>query len=119
MPQQIAKLEAVDEGVVFIPTKDNIIVRPAETPEYKGRIIIPGIAKDNFPITGYVIDVGGNLLDDEGNWVTEYKKGDKVVFSKYAGYAITLDNNTRLFILKDSDILLILSDDLKIKDDPS
>jgi len=70
----------------------------------KGGIILPDTAKEK-PQRGEVIAVGPGRLDENGKRVTmEVKKGDKVVYAKYAGTDITV-NDEELLILRESDIL--------------
>ncbi len=87
------------------PLSDRVLVRPIDPPEVKkGGIIIPDTAKEK-PQEGEVIAVGKGRLTDAGERVTpEVKKGDKVLFRKYAGTEINiLDEN--YLILNESEIL--------------
>jgi len=80
-------------------------VKPLDEPEKKkGSIIIPDTAKEK-PQQGEVIAVGkGRLLDSGERAALEVKKGDKVLFRKYSGTEIDIDNDKYL-ILGESDIL--------------
>ena len=70
----------------------------------KGGIILPDTAKEK-PQRGVVIAVGPGRLDDEGKRIPmEVKKGDKVIYSKYAGSEIKQDDE-EVLILRESDIL--------------
>jgi len=70
----------------------------------KGGIILPDTAKEK-PQRGVVIAVGPGRLDEEGKRIPmEVKKGDKVIYSKYAGSEIK-QNNEEVLILRESDIL--------------
>jgi len=87
------------------PLGDRVLVKPIDEPEKKkGSIIIPDTAKEK-PQQGEVIAVGkGRLLDSGERAALEVKKGDKVLFRKYSGTEIDIDNDKYL-ILGESDIL--------------
>ena len=90
------------------PLHDRLIVRRIEEKEtVKGGIIIPDSAKEK-PQEGEVIAVGEGRLDDSGKRIPmQVKKGDKVLFAKYAGSDIKLDDQDHLIVLE-SDILGII-----------
>jgi len=87
------------------PLADRILVRPIKRDEVtKGGIILPDTAKEK-PQEGEVIAVGPGKLSEDGKRLEmEVKKGDRVVFAKYAGTEIKLDDE-ELLILRDSDVL--------------
>jgi len=90
------------------PLQDRIIVKRMEGEEKtKGGIIIPDSAKEK-PMEGKVIAVGPGKLNDKGTRVApEVKAGDKVLFGKYAGTEIKIENEEHL-ILREDDILGII-----------
>ncbi len=90
------------------PLADRVIVERIEEEEVKkGGIILPDTAKEK-PIKGKVIAVGPGRLDDKGNRVPmEVKKGDVVLFGKYAGQEIKIDNKEYL-IMREDEILAII-----------
>ena len=90
------------------PLHDRILVRRVEQQEaQKGNIIIPDTAKEK-PQEGEVVAVGnGKILDDGTKLTPELKKGDRVLFGKYAGNEIKIDDQEYL-ILREDDILAIL-----------
>lgn len=90
------------------PLQDRIIVkRLAEEEKTKGGIIIPDTAKEK-PLEGQVIAVGnGRILEDGKVRPLDIKKGDKVLFGKYAGTEIKIDGTEHL-ILREEDVLAIL-----------
>jgi chaperonin GroES len=90
------------------PLQDRIIVkRLAEEEKTKGGIIIPDTAKEK-PLEGAVIAVGnGRILEDGKVRPLDIKKGDKVLFGKYAGTEIKLDGTDHL-ILREEDILAVI-----------
>ena len=94
--------------MAFRPLGDRVLVkRVEEEQKTKGGIIIPDTAKEK-PQEGEVIAVGEGRLDDSGKRIPmQVKKGDKVLFAKYAGSDIKLDDQDHLIVLE-SDILGII-----------
>jgi chaperonin GroES len=90
------------------PLQDRLIVkRVKEDEKTKGGIIIPDTAKEK-PIEGEVIAVGnGKTLDDGKLRPLEVKKGDRVLFGKYAGTEVKLDGEEHL-ILREDDVLGVI-----------
>ena len=91
------------------PLGDRVVVKPMTEEEVtKGGIILPDTAKEK-PQRGEIIAVGpGRLGDDGKRIVMDVKKGDKVLYSKYAGTEIKIDDD-ELLVLRESDILAKLS----------
>ncbi len=90
------------------PLRDRLIVRRLTSEEKtKGGIIIPDSAKEK-PLEGEVLAVGnGKVLADGKIVPLEVKKGDKVLFGKYAGSEVKVDNE-ELLMLKEEDLLGII-----------
>jgi chaperonin GroES len=90
------------------PLHDRILVkRIEEESKSSGGIIIPDSAKEK-PAEGKVIAVGGGKLDDDGEPIPlAVKKGDRVLFSKYAGTEVNLDGGEHL-IIREDDVLCVL-----------
>jgi|UniRef100_A0A7V5Y0D1 chaperonin GroES len=90
------------------PLADRVVVERIEEEEVKkGGIILPDTAKEK-PIKGKVVAVGPGRLDDKGNRIPmEVKKGDIVLFGKYAGQEIKIDNKEYL-IMREDEILAII-----------
>jgi len=85
------------------PLADRVLVKPAEAEEKTvGGIIIPDSAKEK-PLKGEVIAVGNGTKDEE----MVLKKGDKVLYGKYAGTEIELDGD-KFLIMRQSDVLAII-----------
>ena len=91
------------------PLHDRILVKRVEEKEtVKGGIIIPDSAKEK-PQEGTVIAVGAGKLDEDGKRIPlEVKAGDKVLFGKYSGNEIKIDDVEHV-ILREDDILGIIS----------
>ncbi|MGB9627923.1 MAG: co-chaperone GroES [Thermodesulfobacteriota bacterium] len=90
------------------PLHDRIIVKRMEEEEKtKGGIIIPDTAKEK-PFEGKVIAVGDGKVKEDGTKIPmEVKKGDKILFSKYAGSDVKIDGEDYL-IMKEEDVLAII-----------
>lgn len=90
------------------PLHDRVLVkRLAEEEKSKGGIIIPDTAKEK-PIQGEVIAVGkGRIADDGKVRALDVKKGDKVLFGKYAGTEIRIEGDEFL-MMREEDILGIV-----------
>lgn len=90
------------------PLYDRVLVKPLEEAEVKkGGIIIPDTAKEK-PQQGEVIEVGEGRHTDDGKILPlKVAKGNKILFSKYAGTEIEVDLEKYL-ILRESDILAII-----------
>jgi len=90
------------------PLYDRIMVEVLEAKEKtKGGIVLPDTAKEK-PQEAKVIAVGNGRVSDDGKAVPlKVKAGDKVLFGKYSGTEITVDDKEYL-ILKEEDILAIV-----------
>jgi chaperonin GroES len=92
------------------PLGNRVVVEPIEQEEITaGGIVLPETAKEK-PQKGTILSVGPGERDEDGDRIPmDVKEGDTVLFAKYAGTEIKL-NNKKLLILKESDILAILTD---------
>jgi len=90
------------------PLHDRIIVKRIKEEETtKGGIIIPDTAKEK-PSEGKVIAVGnGKILENGKLQPLEVKKGNKVLFGKYAGTEVKIDGEEHL-IMREEDIIAIV-----------
>ncbi|MEA3313592.1 MAG: co-chaperone GroES [Caldisericota bacterium] len=90
------------------PIGDHLAVQIEESEEKtKSGIVLPDTAKEK-PQKGKVVAVGSGRMLDSGKKVPlEVKKGDMVIFSKYAGTEVKLEGEKYL-ILSENDILAIL-----------
>lgn len=90
------------------PLNDRVLVlRVDEEQKTAGGIIIPDTAKEK-PYEGKVIAAGPGKIDDNGKRVPlEVKKGDRVLFSKYAGTEIKIKGVEHL-MMREDDILGII-----------
>ena len=90
------------------PLQDRVIIRRIEEGEQiRGGIIIPDSAKEK-PQEGEVIAVGaGKKLDSGERVALDVKEGDRVLFGKYAGTEVKLDDQDYL-IMREDDILGVI-----------
>ena len=92
----------------FKPLADRVAVKLVAHEEKIGSIIIPDTAKER-PVQGEVISVGSGLRDNAGNLIPlEVKVGDIVLFGKWSGTEIKV-NNQELLIMKESDIMGVVT----------
>ena len=79
-------------------------LRLDETPQ--GGIILPDSAREN-PLQGEVLATGPGALNDNGiRTALDVKKGDRIIFGKYAGNEIKLDGE-EYQLLRETDILAV------------
>lgn len=90
------------------PIRDRVLVKPIEeTNVTKSGIVIPDNAAEK-PIQGKVLAIGtGKLLDNGTVIPLVVKPGDTVLYGKYAGTTVKLDNNDHI-VLKEDDILAVV-----------
>jgi chaperonin GroES len=90
------------------PLQDRILVqRIEEEKTTKGGIIIPDTAKEK-PAEGKVAAVGNGKVGEDGKRIAlEIKKGDRILFGKYAGTEVKIEGEEYL-ILREDDVLGII-----------
>jgi len=95
------------------PLHDRLIVqRLDEGEQTSGRIIIPDTAKEK-PQKGRVVAAGDGKVNDEGKRVPlDIKKGDLILFGKYASQEIKLDGEEFL-IMREDDVLAVIDGEKK------
>ena len=100
--------EATLTKVKIQPLGDRVLVKPAEQKETKrGGIIIPDSAKEK-PQEGLVMATGKGKTADDGKIIAmDVKAGDKILYGKYSGSEIKLDDEDYLIMHQD-DILGVL-----------
>jgi len=91
------------------PLADRVVIKPQEREEKtKGGIFLPDTASKEKPQQGTVVAVGDGRLDDSGKRIPmSVSTGDTVLFAKYAGTEVRLDDVDYL-ILAEKDILGIV-----------
>lgn len=95
-------------AVKIKPLADRILVKRIEEEETKkGGIIIPDTAREK-PQQGEVIAVGPGRVDEQGKRIPmEVKVGDRILFGKYAGTEVKIDEEEYL-IMREDDVLGII-----------
>ncbi len=90
------------------PLGDRVVIKVSEGDmKTASGIVLPDTAKEK-PQEGEVVAVGtGKMLDNGTRAQMEVKTGDKVIFSKYSGSEVKVDEQNYL-IVRESDILAIL-----------
>lgn len=96
------------EKIKIRPLHDRVIVRREEEEQLSaGGIVIPDTAKEK-PIRGIIVAVGtGKILDNGDARALAVKVGDKVLFGKYAGTEVKIDNQD-LLVLREEDLMGII-----------
>ncbi|MCX6063774.1 MAG: co-chaperone GroES [Caldiserica bacterium] len=92
----------------LVPIGDHVVIKVEKTTEtVKSGIVLPESAKEK-PQQGTVMAVGSGVMLDNGTRIPlEVKEGDKVVYSKYSGNEIKLDDEEYV-VLSQHDILAIV-----------
>ncbi len=95
-------------SVKIQPLGDRVVVQREEAEEVTaGGIVLPDSAKDK-PTRGKVVSVGqGRLLDDGSRKGLQVKKGDRILFSSYAGEQFKLGTE-ELLLMREEDILAVI-----------
>ena len=90
------------------PLADRVVVRAQEeTEQMRGGLFIPDTAKEK-PMQGEVIAVGPGRYEKDKRVPMELKVGDKVLYGKYSGTEVTIDNEP-LLILREADVLAVVN----------
>src|SRR2546423_4575708 len=91
------------------PLGDRVVVQPGEAEEVTpGGLLLPQTAQEK-PQQGIVMAVGTGRRDENGKLITmDVKVDDKVLYSKYGGIEIKV-NNKKVLIIKETDILAIVT----------
>jgi chaperonin GroES len=90
------------------PLSDRVVVRALEeTEQLRGGLFIPDPAKEK-PQQGEIISVGPGKYEDGKLVPMTVKVGDKVLYGKYSGTEVTLDDE-QFLILRESDVLAVIS----------
>ena len=99
---------ATKTSTTVSPLADRVVVRALEEAEQmRGGLFIPDTAKEK-PMQGEVIAVGPGRYEKDKRVPMELKVGDKVLYGKYSGTEVTIDNEP-LLILREADVLAVVS----------
>ncbi len=96
--------------MAFRPLHDRVLVEPLDAEEKTaGGIIIPDTAQEK-PMEGKIVAVGTGYKGDDGKVTAlDVKKGDTVLYGKFAGTEVRIDGKD-LLIVKETDILAVIED---------
>ncbi len=90
------------------PLADRVVVKAMEETEQKrGGLYIPDTAKEK-PQQGEIVAAGPGRFDEGTRVPMEVKVGDRILYGKYSGTEVTIDNEP-LLILRESDVLAVIS----------
>ena len=90
------------------PLADRVVIRALEEAEQmRGGLYIPDTAKEK-PQQGEIIAVGPGRYEKNVRVPMELKTGDRVLYGKYSGSEVTIDNEQYL-ILRESDVLAVIN----------
>jgi chaperonin GroES len=103
-------VETLEKSLVkmITPLQDRIIVkRAAEEEKSKGGIVIPDTAKEK-PVRGFIVAVGpGKQLETGKIHLMSLKVGDEILFGKYAGTEVKLDNEEYI-VMREDDVIALM-----------
>ena len=89
------------------PLGDRVVVRPLEEAEQmRGGLFIPDTAKEK-PQEGEIVAVGPGRFEKGDRVPMELKVGQKVLYGKYSGTEVTIDDE-QLLIIKEPDVLAVI-----------
>ena len=95
-------------SVKVAPLADRVVIKAMEeTESMRGGLYIPDTAKEK-PQQGEIVAVGPGRFDEGKRVPMDVKVGDKVLYGKYSGTEVTLDNEQYL-ILRESDVLAVIN----------
>ena len=99
---------ATKTSTKVVPLADRVVVRASEeTEQMRGGLFIPDTAKEK-PQQGEIVAVGPGKYEDGKLVPMTCKVGDKVLYGKYSGTEVTLDDD-QFLILRESDVLAVIS----------
>lgn len=99
---------ATKQRLKILPLADRVAIRPMEeTREMRGGLYIPDTAKEK-PIQGEVLAVGPGRMEKGQRIPMELKVGDRVVYGKYAGSQVELEDE-EIILIKEADVIAKLS----------
>ena len=98
---------ATKNAVALKPLADRVVVKALEETEtMRGGLYIPDTAKEK-PQQGEIVAVGPGRFEKDKRVPMDVKVGDKVLYGKYSGTEVTIDNE-QFLILRESDVLAVI-----------
>src|SRR5665213_1757358 len=96
-------------ATIVKPLADRVVIKALEeTEQMRGGLFIPDTAKEK-PQQGEIVAVGPGRYEDGKLVPMSLKVGDKVLYGKYSGTEVTI-NNDQLLILRETDVLAVIGD---------
>ncbi len=96
-----------DAAIKVQPLADRVVVKATEEAEQmRGGLYIPDTAKEK-PQQGEIVAVGPGRFEEGARVPMDLKVGDKVLYGKYSGTEVTVENEQYL-ILRESDVLAVV-----------
>ncbi len=90
------------------PLADRVVLKPIEAEETTASgIVLPGHEKEK-PQQAEILEVGPGGVVDGKEVKMQVKKGQKVIYSKYSGTEIEMDDKTKVIIVRQNDILAVI-----------
>ena len=90
------------------PLADRVVLKPIEAEETTASgIVLPGHEKEK-PQQAEILEVGPGGVVDGKEIKMQVKKGQKVIYSKYSGTEIELDDKKKVIIVRQNDILAVI-----------
>jgi chaperonin GroES len=94
-------------SVKVAPLADRVVIKALEeTESMRGGLYIPDTAKEK-PQQGEIVAVGPGRFEKDKRVPMDVKVGDKVLYGKYSGTEVTIDNE-QFLILRESDVLAVI-----------
>jgi chaperonin GroES len=94
-------------ATIVKPLADRVVIKALEeTEQMRGGLFIPDTAKEK-PQQGEIVAVGPGRYEDGKLVPMSLKVGDKVLYGKYSGTEVTI-NNDQLLILRETDVLAVI-----------
>jgi chaperonin GroES len=101
-------MAATKTSTKVAPLADRVVVKALEeTEQMRGGLFIPDTAKEK-PQQGEIIAVGPGRFEEGKRVPMELKVGDRVLYGKYSGTEVTIDDD-QFLILRESDVLAVVS----------
>jgi chaperonin GroES len=107
MGTAIKSIKSTKSRVKIQPLADRVVVRPIEDmEEMRGGLYIPDTAKEK-PQQGEIIAIGAGRFEKGERVPMELKQGQKILYAKYSGAEVTVDDE-EVLIIKESDVLAVI-----------
>jgi len=93
------------------PLDDKVLIEPVEIDERVGSLVIPEMAKEK-PLIGIILAIGNDTGDLTPTMSRLFSVGDRVLFGKYAGQEVKL-NEKKCLLISREDLLAVIEDEVE------